>query len=153
MFSTCNTFLLPYTQLSKSLKACLISAIICQYSSLPIEITNFDRMNFQGHARHDHAVFTMALKVYFLNFFDKLLRKYADTKTRYLGLKNSKFCLTDFLTVKLIIFLRILRCFTMKELPHLLLFLLFAFLSSYHEKATKRYTSSLRSCRPSVYHT
>ena len=31
--------------------------------------------------------------------------------------------------------------------------LLLAYLSSYHEKATKRCTSSLRSCRPSVYHT
>ena len=30
---------------------------------------------------------------------------------------------------------------------------LLAYLSSYHEKATKRCTSSLRSCRPSVYHT
>ena len=33
------------------------------------------------------------------------------------------------------------------------LLLLLAYLSSYHEKATKRCTSSLRSCRPSVYHT
>ena len=32
-------------------------------------------------------------------------------------------------------------------------YLLLAYLSSYHEKATKRCTSSLRSCRPSVYHT
>ena len=35
----------------------------------------------------------------------------------------------------------------------LLLLSLLACLSSYHEKATKRCTSSLRSCRPSVYHT
>ena len=31
--------------------------------------------------------------------------------------------------------------------------LLLAYLSFFHEKATKRCTSSLRSCRPSVYHT
>ena len=34
-----------------------------------------------------------------------------------------------------------------------LLLLLMACLSSYHEKATKRCTSSLRSCQPSIYHT
>ena len=33
------------------------------------------------------------------------------------------------------------------------LLLLLAYLSSYHEKATKRCTSSLRSCRPFVDHT
>ena len=35
----------------------------------------------------------------------------------------------------------------------LFIYLLLTYLSSYHEKATKRCTSSLRSCRPSVYHT
>ena len=31
--------------------------------------------------------------------------------------------------------------------------IIMGYLSSYHEKATKRCTSSLRSCRPSAYHT
>ena len=41
------------------------------------------------------------------------------------------------------------------HLPNTLLafFLLLAYLSSYHEKATNRCTSSLRSCRSSVHHT
>ena len=38
-------------------------------------------------------------------------------------------------------------------LSYSLLLLLLAYLSYYHGKATKRCTSSLRSCRPSVYHT
>ena len=45
------------------------------------------------------------------------------------------------------------RCFLFLGLIAKFFLLLLAYLSSYHENATKCCMSSLRSCRPSVYHT